>query len=877
MKERGHDAYNRSLASLNSPAGPIRESQELKGDKGVADVSQGRPLNLPGYSSSVDCTPSPSVGLRRSNLENPSILQNRDCHGLDSPPSTSAQDHRHVQGSRTSFSRETESTSTNLETSTRQNVCEEMDSMKRLNPTGQESTSKEKDLSEKSQSKMDRSRSGRGQRDAVKSCCGSGNGQRQQHEDTSSHSQHASSSTPNSSRSNPDPPSRKEEFRHTQGQERQSRHTEASVGRSGKSTSDNSHGKMEKSGTREHHRKEERRQEGMGSSERRHTRSEGTKEYERRKARSEERNRSDEMNSNRGERRSTRSETSKEHARQGAKDSATTRGVGSKADRIRISDGKDRSHANIRDTRRHASPVKPHCSAQNLRKDQDDRRRTSGRTEESSRSKASSSCDDSRGDTCKSSYTHSGKGRSDKEKRVGTPDRGSKNAPGNASEDGSVHADGLANARRKSPVRLPSASDGSAMPEDSSPKRKLSFMETLNLTVSPIKKQNFEQAKEPVQPPPEDTLVIESTKDRRSSEDGEEFCIIDEVEGDSLVPSTNTTTHQHDDEPVTSLEVEGKELWLPQRIDGDLGETPSGKIDGTDSELQQDDFVNSDTCSTSISQRSVVDKTAISEVTLLLESAKPVDSSSVPLTDVTCKERDSQASMKKDKRTMIGAKNSIEEDQMEDEPEVQNDASLQEVHVPVMATASTKTCSNMDPSGSQEVVSSTVGMENDHQSKETIAVSDMGITQALENLDACPDPLVGPSVEAINVNTTAQGEGIPPEQASFSEPDSTEKEMEISKPSLSVVVPHDEDSMMLTLSNIKVIPEAISPLTSPVRQVKKSQQQHLGKEPHVKSLSKGQCALGFLYFMVLERPKGFFWFVLLGEVLCRTIQEMELT
>ncbi|KAB5517150.1 hypothetical protein PHYPO_G00186140 [Pangasianodon hypophthalmus] len=867
-RERGQDAYNRSLASLNSPAGPVRESQDLKRDKGLTEVSEGRPLNQPGDSSSVDATLSSSVVLQRctrSNLENPLNRQNKDSHGLDLPSNPTAQDHRHAQDSRTSCSKERESSSTNSETSSRQNVCDETDSRKGVKQSGKERSSKEKDISEKSQTKTDKNRSERDQRESAKSSCGSGNGQRHQHDDPvtlkrsgrsrspSSHPRHTFSSTPDSSRSNADTQSRKEEFRHKQGQERQSGHTEVSGSRSEKSSSDKLHRKTEKRGTREHHRKEERRQEGMSSSERRRTRSDGIKEYEHRKTQSEEGNRPVEKNSNRGERRSTRSETSKEHERQNTQDSSTTRRMNNKADNIRINDGKDRSRTD--ENRLHASPVKPNHNAQNLRKNKDDKRRTSGRTEESSRSKASSSRDDSKGYI--SSDRHSvkesikGKGRVDKEKQIGTPDKGSKNTPDNAgipkmSEDGNIQVESLTKARKNSPIRLTTSCDSSAMAEESSPKRKLTFMETLNLTVSPIKRQNSsEQAKEPVQPPPEDTLVSNSTKDRSSFEVGEEFCVIDEVVDDSVDDSlalpTSTTTQPHYKEPPTSLEVKGKELELPERFDGDLSKTRSGKMDGTDSEIKEDesitkaDFVNTDVCPTSISQKCVVDKTAVPEVPLAPERAKPVDSLSVTLTDVSCKEQDSQASVKKDKeRRRIGTQNSSEGGQIDDKPEasVQNDIPQQEVATSILATATAKTCSNTDPSVFLEVVSSTVSVENNHQSKETITVSDMDITRGLENPDPCPGPLVGPNAEVINVNT------VLPEQASSSEPDSTENEMEISRPSRSVLVPHDEDSMMLTLRNIKVIPEAISPLTSPVRQIKKSQQQHLGKEPHVKSLSK---------------------------------------
>ncbi|XP_047674571.1 CASP8-associated protein 2 isoform X2 [Tachysurus fulvidraco] len=832
-KERGHDAYSRSSPSVNTITGPVRESQERKRDEVPAEVSQGRPtFHRPGDPSEVDSTPLSSVILTRSNLDKPLNRQNKDSHGLDLLPNSI--DNRQFRGN-------SSETSKSSETSTRQSVCDEAGCRRGMKQAGKESASKE-DSCERSQTKMDKNGSERDQKKIARSTCGSSSSENQLRDDLAtlrrsghsrSPSSHASSSTPES-RLNIDMQSRKDEPWHKQGQERPSEKTEVSGCRSEKSSSDKSHGKMEKRGSREHHRKEERRQEGTSSSERRRNKTDGIKEREYRKTRSEERNRGGEKNSNRGERKSTRSEISKEHERQSGKDSGTTRRMGNHADKSRVSDGNDRSRADVRENRRHASPLKPHHSAQDLRKDPADRRRTSDRTEASSRSKASSGHGDTRGETCTSSDRHGvGKGKSDKEKRSGSSDKGSKIALDNArihktSEDGNVQADGLANTRRKSPVRLTGSCDSSAMREESSPKRKLTFMETLNLTLSPVKTQNTsEQPREPAQTTPDDTLASNPTKDRSLFEVGEEFCVIDEVEDvsedDSLALLTDASKQPHDLRPPTSLEVKGKELELPQRSFGDLNETRSGKADGTDTKMQDGLELRRTRC---ISQhKSVMDKTSVSE---LSKQDKPVENP----TDVNYKEGP-QASVKKNKeRRRTGAKDSGEQDGIDDKPEesaVQNKTSQKKSVMPNTPPT--------DPSVCLEVVSSTVGLENNNRCKETISVSDMEITQVtFENADPCPGPQMGPSTEPANITTTARESGTSPEQASSSEPDSTENE--IPKPSQSVVEHYDEDSMMLTLSNIKVIPELISPLTSPIRQIKKVQQQQNGKESHVKSLSK---------------------------------------
>ncbi|KAF5899321.1 CASP8-associated protein 2-like, partial [Clarias magur] len=835
-RERRQDASSRRLPGLNSPVGPVKESPDLK--KVSAEVSQGRTLNQPGDSSSVAGAPELSVVLRTCNHESPLNRPNEDSGSLDSPSSAVAQEHRPVQSNK-----ERESTSSNSETSTRHNTCDETDNKKGEKPSGKGSTPKEKGVSEKSQTKMHKNRLVTEQRESVKGSCGSESGQHQQHDDLiplrrSGRSRSpVSSSTPEPSRSDADTQNQKEELRHKRGPERQSRHTEVSGGRSEKSSLDKSHRTTEKRETREQHRKEERRQEDT----RKRTRSD--KEYEYKKTHSEERHKSDEKNSNRAERRSTRSETGKEYERQSAKDSSAGRGVGHKADKLRSDDGKVRSRTDMRENRHHAEPVKPHRSAQNQRKDQEDKRRTSGRTvqEESSRSKASSRGVSSYLDSGKESIKGKGSGRGNKDKQI-AKDKGSTTGPDDAripkvNEDKSVQGDTPASAGRKSPSRLTTNSDGLPVPEESSPKRKLTFMETLNLTVSPIKKHhNFERVDEAaVSEHPlhsEDTLVSNSTTERSLFDIGEEFCVIDEIKDDTLVLSANPATQPCDEEPSASLEV--KEPELPQRIDEDLSETPSGKASVTDSEMQEDESVSkenaADVCPTNDSQKFVA---ADSEVSLLCENAKPVSSPAVPLA------HDPQASAKKDKEIRrIDGEDPSKDGQTNNKPEasIQNEESQQEVNTSVIETTPAIMCSNMDSAVSLEVVSSTVTVENN---QETITSSDTEITQSLENLDPCPGSLVEPSAETINVNTTAQEEIVPPEQASSSEPDSTENEMEVmSRPPQSVAVPHDEDSMMLTLSNIKVIPEAISPLTSPVRQVKKSQQQRLGKETHIKSLSK---------------------------------------
>ncbi|XP_023856585.1 CASP8-associated protein 2 isoform X1 [Salvelinus sp. IW2-2015] len=75
-----------------------------------------------------------------------------------------------------------------------------------------------------------------------------------------------------------------------------------------------------------------------------------------------------------------------------------------------------------------------------------------------------------------------------------------------------------------------------------------------------------------------------------------------------------------------------------------------------------------------------------------------------------------------------------------------------------------------------------------------------------------------------------------PKKSLNSEPENEDVNVETSS---SIPLAHDEDSMRLTLSSLKGIPDAISPLTSPVRPMRKSHQPPCHSKPaYVKSLRK---------------------------------------
>ncbi|XP_036437256.1 LOW QUALITY PROTEIN: CASP8-associated protein 2 [Colossoma macropomum] len=944
--ERSQEPCLRNQANtgpnVNSPAGPSKESQECRGGRGLAEASEHRDRSrLSSHPvhpvTSTDASPS-SVLQRctRSNHDRPLYCQSKDSMAgeitnVSSPVAKKGEMYA-----------ESEIMNSQNCITAGQNVCDEtagtrMDSKevgkeyltKQCNKQSMESNPKEKNSSEKTP--CDVNKSERPQRESEKMNCASSKSQRQQQEDPVvlrrsgrakspfSQPQHVSPSKSHSQLSKG--PSRVTSDTQTesrkQEQDRRSRsgaHSVSEISSSEKSSVSLDR-KMEKRGSREHHRKEERRHEDSSSSERRRTRNDRSKEYEQKKTRESEGGNGQQGNSSsREERRSTRSETSKEHERRNAKEieEGIARGAADKADR-RFRDGRDRSHNDVRNSRRESSPVKhgDQDSGRTLRKDRDEdinrRKISSKREEQLPRNKASSSLDDSRN---KASDKHSvkekcvdidydkGRRRTDKDRQ--TLDRKStKEIPAadiaksaipeksRIGENGHVGETVYCQNEKvnmRAPLKL-SSHDISAMAEESSPKRKLSFMETLNLTLSPIKKQSQSSGhEEPIMQPPEDAHVSNSAEERGSFELGEEFCVIDETENSqvsveamdvesasatgSSVPldpsNSGTQPSQSQDiipgsgKPKTDLQdlvVKEKGLEFSKSV----GEatckgvtTPVEEI-CIDLETQEKtSVINTDHSGDSPekctdSSQCAVDKTVMAEGSLPSEGSVPVNSLSVHSVEDVCKKQDPQASVRKHEEDRSRENASKECKPKPQAPlTVQIDASQEKVSTSIKVHAVPEACSNADTSVSLEVVSSTVSVDVNPQCEHGCADTqttalDVEMIGGLQNLDSCPRPSEGGLAGAVNTSSTLRGKGTPTEQASSSQPDSTEDELPNSRPFNSVVVTQDEDSMMLTLSNIRVIPEAISPLTSPVRQMRKVQHS-LGKEAHVKSLSKDLSA-----------------------------------
>ncbi|XP_023122220.2 CASP8-associated protein 2 isoform X2 [Amphiprion ocellaris] len=157
-------------------------------------------------------------------------------------------------------------------------------------------------------------------------------------------------------------------------------------------------------------------------------------------------------------------------------------------------------------------------------------------------------------------------------------------------------------------------------------------------------------------------------------------------------------------------------------------------------------------------------------------------------------------------------------------------------------------CGRQDCPKDTDAVSSTISLESLPQEGLSLSEAIYVLTQNNEDANDCSDIANEPSsstscIGVSKVSSTTEEKMLPERYSefivtpkkTFSPGKGQEKKVE---PSSSVPLLHDEDSMMRTLSNLKRIPDVISPLKSPVRISKRNLPHVHGKPGHVKSLQK---------------------------------------
>lgn len=435
--------------------------------------------------------------------------------------------------------------------------------------------------------------------------------------------------------------------------------------------------------------------------------------------------------------------------------------------------------------------------------------------------------------------------------------------------------------------------------EENSPNRKLCFMETLNLTLSPIKKPAL---------PSDDRQGGQTTEDnidvnkQSSQPDIENMHIIDEIESSELEAhsknvvenstnspktpgsekaqsckdvkyvqekdrsETSVANKQLEDHPVqTSVEEKHIAINLTDKspescspratnehIPRKYGDNTKMASDSQACEygpLEVPDGVTGSSSLQKLNPGNNIDQSVAAAEPIVIESS----------VQLTCRRKTTEQ------------KNIIEDASailLRDSPLINDDpgkADLQSQQVSV--TVIPQDCQQgLCPSAFSSIqekdtdaVSSTISLESLPQEGLSLPDAIYVLTQTNEDTNDSKSIASEPSssigcIAVSNVSSTTQEAVLPDKymaltftpKKSFSPGKSHENAFE---PSSSNPLFHDEDSMMHTLSNLKRIPDAISPLRSPIRIFKRSHGHLQSKPGHVKSLEKGKVE--FIHYSII--------------------------
>ncbi|XP_070705765.1 CASP8-associated protein 2 [Pempheris klunzingeri] len=447
--------------------------------------------------------------------------------------------------------------------------------------------------------------------------------------------------------------------------------------------------------------------------------------------------------------------------------------------------------------------------------------------------------------------------------------------------------------------------------EENSPNRKLCFMETLNLTLSPIKKPLLPVSATLGDPTSVDKVVEKGHDDESSQPNVEDMCVIDELDSSELEaelednaiqpPDTSKTpdcekTHQRcgdvkiiqekdknlseapasdeqlDDNPVQTtsaqppdtsenqltehVALKSSESCCPKEQDGDISKNPENKIKLT-SDSQADEcgpLEGSDGVSNTSGCKSLQKVNPGNNMDQSVSVTEPaVFDSSVEMKCGTL-ESSVQKSLTADGvASSPSRENPIAEDvhdsanpeSQQISPTIVPQACQQGPSPPASSSFQEKDVSVMqDGPKDAEAVSSTISLESLPQEGLSLPEAIYVLTQANKDANNSSSITTEPSsstgcIAVSKVSSTTEETALPEKYSILHvTPKKSFCPGKSHEPSSSVPLLHDEDSMMRTLSNLKRIPDAISPLRSPIRIAKRTHLQVYGKPGHVKSLQK---------------------------------------
>ncbi|XP_070843726.1 CASP8-associated protein 2 [Chaetodon trifascialis] len=460
--------------------------------------------------------------------------------------------------------------------------------------------------------------------------------------------------------------------------------------------------------------------------------------------------------------------------------------------------------------------------------------------------------------------------------------------------------------------------------EDNSPNRKLCFMETLNLTLSPIKKSVVPINASQGDLTPVDKVVENRTDDESSQSNVEDMCVIDEVDSSELEAGLEDVAERSQDIPKTP----GSEKTHKKCDDKkDVQEEDKNHIQNAAADKQLEDYSVQTTsahsqpletadnqtaaCLTQKSpESSSVKSTVISKISE--DKAKLVSDSRKdecgPLEATDCVSDTSGGIYEQHKSNSLQKVNDTDQSvavtsspivldsrvelkcstpkaavqksfpvdsvkegaadspsrgypAAEDVPHKANPQgqqisptiSLQDCEqgqcLPASSSFHEKAVDRMqDGPKDADAVSSTISLESLPQEGLSLPEAIYVLTKTSEDTSDSSTITTEPSsstgcIAVSKVSSTTEETALSEKcsdltftpKKSFGPGKSHENNFE---PSSSMPLLHDEDSMIRTLSNLKRIPDAISPLRSPVRITKRSHLHVHGKPGHVKSLQK---------------------------------------
>ncbi|XP_026174504.1 CASP8-associated protein 2 isoform X2 [Mastacembelus armatus] len=418
------------------------------------------------------------------------------------------------------------------------------------------------------------------------------------------------------------------------------------------------------------------------------------------------------------------------------------------------------------------------------------------------------------------------------------------------------------------PSKQPYTSEKSSV-EENTPNRKLCFMETLNLTISPMKKPVMS-----IDARQDCFTSVDKAGLNRSDENFqlhlENMCVIDEVGSSVIDAELEAAADQFpgircdDAKDVQEKDKSRSESAAGKLLEDTLGQSTSAQLTAHPKPNQSSSLKltavgvsENHEDSTQLASVNQVDQPGPLEATdgvsdTLGNITKPHTSNSLykvndeNCTDQSVASNEPVVAAASTSRESLVAKDALDNPKSkEPSAHVFPQYCQQGLHPGSSSSIHKKdACDTQEGPKDTEAVTSTISLESLPQEGLSLPEAIYVLTQTNKDADDSIASELSSSTGCIAVSkvssTTEEtmlqerySDLIFTSKKSFSPGKSLENNAE---PSSSVPLLHDEDSMMRTLSNLKRFPDAISPLRSPIRTTKRSHLHVNGKPGHVKSL-----------------------------------------